>query len=268
MTDTKATGEQIEEDRLIDEARGVLDRLKRRLEEHSLWMRKSSGVDLIIGGHLRRATMALESTMLLAEAGAAYDSAVTARVVLDHALSAASIALADDPEQEAYYFITRQWRHIRDTDKKLREHYPSLNPPDEATSARIQQLIEQTEGSWAGERLGSIVKRLDAKDASGTRIFSWFFDVPYSALSNYVHARAIGLRSTVPILGEPFHFDVAPDPRFAINAVRQGMIGYLAMMIAVQQAWGTDDLRKILLDPLEDFVRRAGPAGEMGVLEL
>ena len=260
-----ASEDIIAEGELINEASKLLFRLKQNMENHSWWLRRSSHLDLVIGGHLRRATMALESTILLAKAGAAYDAAATARIILEHALSAASISFADDPEREAYLFITRQWRHIRESDKKLREHYPELDPPNDETAARIQVLIDQTDSGWTTGRLMDIVTKLDAKNPSGKRLFSWFFDVPYSALSNYVHARALGLRGIVPSLGEPFHFRVEVDQSFTVNAVRQGMIGYLAMMIAVQQAWGDASLENTVFVPLEEFVRRAGPADKVGV---
>lgn len=264
----ESSSESIPEEKLIAEARTLLSRTKSALEEHGLWMRKRCGVDLIIGAHLRRATLALESTIQLAESANGYDAAVTARVVLEHALSAAAIALADDPEREAYFFIIRQWRHVQDADRKLRGYYPDLDPPDREAEAEVGRLIAQTENSWAGERLSKTVDLLDEKLGSGQRLFRWFFDIPYSALSHYAHPRALGLRTLVPTPGEPFRFHLTAEPSLAVNSVRQAMMAYLALMIAVQQAWGDQALREIVLDPLRKFVQVAGPAGVVDVFEV
>ena len=258
----------IDEESLLTEARSVLDAVKKGIEDHSIWLRRTSELDRVLGGHLRRATMALESTILLAENGAAHDAVVTARVVLEHALSAASIAMADDSEQEAYFFIMRQWRHLRNANDKLKKHYSDLTGPDPEMDSFVQRIVEQTDKSTVGERLDKIVKLLDEKHSPEVLLFSWLYEVPYNAMSTYAHPRALGLRSIVPPLGEPFQFIKEVEPLLATNAVRQGMIGFLAMMLAVHHAWGTPAMEKIVLHPIEQFIKNAGPAGVMGTYKL
>lgn len=80
-------------------------------------------------------------------------------------------------------------------------------------------------------------------------------------MSNYVHARALGLRTMTPPLGEPFKFVAEFEEDLCMNAVRHSIIGLLVTCLAVCHSWTCPVLEQKILSPIEEFVRTAGRIG-------
>jgi hypothetical protein len=158
-------------DSLLTKARSVVAETRRTIEQAEIFLRKNSGVDLILGAHLNRVTRAIESVFILAKVGAGHDATALSRVVLEHAISAASVAMSDDPEGESYMFITAQHRHVRNSHNSLKKYYPDLPEPDVKTSSVVQKLVEQVDESEFTERLKAIVERLDRKHSPDEKMF-------------------------------------------------------------------------------------------------
>lgn len=253
---------------LLINAREVATKTRRTIEEERIWLRKYSGLDLVLGAHLNRVVRAIESVFVLAELGAGHDATALSRVILEHAISAVSVAMSDDPERESYLFVTAQHRHVRDSHKALKRYYPDLPEPDATTSTLVQSLVEQVDQSEFSERLKRIVERLDRTYSPNEKMFSWLYDVPYSAMSNYVHARALGLRTMTSPLGEPFIFIVNREDELSMNAVRHAVIGLLVVCLAVVHSWSSPSVEQKLLNPVEEFVRTAGQAGQLSTFEI
>ncbi|NYF79487.1 DUF5677 domain-containing protein [Granulicella arctica] len=253
---------------LLADARKVLSETKNTIEQADIWLRKSSGLDLILGAHLRRAVRTIESTLMLAETGAGHDATVLARVILEHAISAVSVSMSDDPERESYIFITAQHRHVRDSHIALKKYYPDLSDPDDETSLLVGKLIAKVDESDFSERLHKLVLRLDRSYSPSEKMFSWLYDVPYRAMSNYAHPRALGLRTMAPPLGEPFRFGLEVEEDLCMNAVRHSIVGLLVICLAVARSWTSTQLERRILEPIEEFVRTMGRAGEINTFEI
>jgi hypothetical protein len=253
---------------LLVAAREVVSNTRETIEAERIWLRKRSSVDLILGAHLNRVFRAVESVFAIAELGAGHDATALSRIVLEHALSAASVAMGEDPERESYLFITAQHRHVRNSHDALRKYYPDLTEPDATTSSFVKSLVDQVNRSGFLEKLQPIVKRLDEIHSPNEKMFSWLYDVPYSAMSNYVHARALGLRTMTPLLGQPFTFIASKEDELAMNAVRHAMIGLLVVCMAVVHSWTPSYEEQRVLAPIEEFVRTSGQAGQFGTFEI
>lgn len=252
---------------LLVEARSVVAQTKETIEHAEISLRKDSRLDLILGAHLRRVVIAIESTFILAESGAGHDATVLSRVVLEHAISAVSVAMSGDPERESYLFITAQHRHVRDSHEALKKYYSDIQEPEAEVISSVQNLVEQVDQSGFLERLQKLVTRLDESHSPNEKMFSWLFDVPYRAMSNYVHARALGLRKMAPPLGEQFKFIAEFEEDLCMNAVRHSIIGLLVACLALVHSWAPPSLEQKILGPLEEFVRTAGQAGQFSTFQ-
>jgi hypothetical protein len=229
------------------------------VESHGLYLRKNSGFDLVMGALYCRIIEAIRSTFILAEHGQNADAVVTARVALEHAMISASIALATDREKEAYIFIIRQWRHVKESNEKLAKHYPNAIPDNPIPDEEIESYVSQSDQHETSERLKAVVRQLDEKHSPNRSFFSWLFEVPYDAMSNYAHPRALGLRSFTPTFGEPFKISKTTKELLGINAIRCAMLALLLMCPAMLMAWDGGDLESKILPPLEDFLYSYGP---------
>ena len=68
--------------------------------------------------------------------------------------------------------------------------------------------------------------------------------------------------------GEPFKFVAEFEEDLSMNAVRHSIIGLLVTCLAVCHAWTSPVLERMILSPIEEFVRTAGQAGRIGTFEI